>query len=202
MSQKTVAELEAELEEAKKREADAAKTKEDDKAPPATGEKTSKSDDEDLGENGKKALEAEREARRKAEKDAKDAKAELDRINNERTEAERKAAEEQGNYKKLYEDLLAEHNKTKDDLVKKERDALRSKVAAEHNLPTDLAERLAGETEADLKADAEKLAKLVKAPAPANTETGNGTKPPKQEPTKRDPKSYVFVPQGAVNIPD
>lgn len=202
MSQKTVAEIEAELEEAKKREAEDAKTKKDEEDKTKKEEPTgSSNDDKDLGENGKKALQEERDARRAAVARATEAEKELKRIKDAQEEADRKAAEDQGNYKKLYEDLIAKHETLEADLKKKERDALRTKVAGNHNLPSDLVERLAGETEAELEADAEKLAKLVKATPPPNTETGTSTKPPPKE-TKRDPKSYVFVPTGAVTIPD
>lgn len=198
---KTVAELKAELEEAERLEAEE-KAKNESESKDEKDSKDGK-DDEALGDAGKKALEAEREARKKAEKDAKDAKAELDRINREKTDAERKAAEEQGNYKKLYEDLLKEHDTLKTTAEKEKRDALRTKIASEFNLPSDLAERLAGETEADLKADAEKLAKLVKAPSAPNTETGtNGTKPPPLEkPADPTKANYSFMPVGAVPIP-
>lgn len=93
----------------------------------------------------------------------------------ERAEAERKNAEAQalakGDYeaaKALLEKQLAE--------IKAERDAERkaaliSRVALKHSLPPELADRLKGDTEEELDADAARLAKLIVPSAP-NTETG------------------------------
>lgn len=44
-----------------------------------------------------------------------------------------------------------------------ERSLLRSKIAHETGIPYELSERLAGETEAEIRADAEKLSEYVKA---------------------------------------
>jgi len=61
---------------------------------------------------------------------------------------------------------------------KAERSLLRSRVAREANLPAELADRLTGDDEAALKADAEALGKLLRPAAPAaplaEPETGSG----------------------------
>lgn len=74
------------------------------------------------------------------------------------TEAEaatRKAAEEQGKYKELYEQELIKREAAEMQAQMLELDALKSKVAAEVGLPQQLASRLAGETEDEIKADAQ-----------------------------------------------
>lgn len=198
----SAADLKAALEAAEKREADEQAEKDKPKNPDPP-KPSGEGKDEELGEAGKKALQSERDARKAAEDRAKAAEKDLKDLKDAQAEAERKAAEEAGNYKVLYEKLQTEHQALKDDLAKKEHDALRTKVAAEFNLPTDLAERLAGTTEADLKADAEKLAKLVKTPAAPNTETGNNGGPKQSPVEKPDPlkAGYTFVPANAVPIP-
>lgn len=100
--------------------------------------------DEPLGESGKKALEAEREARKKAE-------AELARIRKEiedsKKSAEQKAAEELEEARRL-----AQENAAK---------ALRYEVAAAKGLDLALAPRLTGTTREELEADAEALKALI-----------------------------------------
>lgn len=67
-------------------------------------------------------------------------------------------------------DKLASHDKTVADLTdratKAERSLLRRKVAEDAKLPPFLADRLTGETEEDLRKDAEALAKYVQIPTP------------------------------------
>lgn len=56
-----------------------------------------------------------------------------------------------------------------------EAELLRLKVAAKKNLPIDLAERLRGNTEEELEADAERLSELVKTDIPSvDTDAGKG----------------------------
>lgn len=68
-----------------------------------------------------------------------------------------------------YEKTLAANTKTIGELNARvkgyETAALRSRVARDAGLPDELAARLSGETEADVRADAEALAKLWKANA-------------------------------------
>lgn len=83
-------------------------------------------------------------------------------------EAAKKAAEEQGDFKKLYEESQAEIEKLKkkieehDAEVKQQTlDELRQAVIDEFQLPKDLADRLHGETKEELRADAKKLAEVI-----------------------------------------
>lgn len=56
-----------------------------------------------------------------------------------------------------------------------EAELMRLRVASKKNLPTDLAERLRGETEEELEADADRLSELVKTDKPSvDTDAGKG----------------------------
>jgi hypothetical protein len=102
---------------------------------------------EDLGEAGKKALAAERAAKKAAEKQLADLSKRLQEYEDrDKTEAQ-----------KLAERVAA---------AEAERDALRltslrQKVALEKGLPATLADRLKGNTEEELAADADELLALV-----------------------------------------
>jgi len=96
-----------------------------------------------------------------------------------RAEAERKAAEEQGEFKKLYEATTAELERERAAKAQIERERLIDRVATKHGLPDELRDRLRGETEEELAADAEKIAGLLKTdsrrtpPATEATRTGS-----------------------------
>lgn len=78
--------------------------------------------------------------------------------------------------KDLEDELKAErekagtHDKTVADLTARatlaEKKLLKNEIAQKHNLPLELAERLQGETEEELKADAQALSKLVSSGPP------------------------------------
>lgn len=105
----------------------------------------------DLGEAGKKALQAERDARKKAEDDF---KALQQQIADSQKTAEQKAAE-----------ALAAAQASANDAAAK---ALRYEVAAEKGLDLALAARLTGSTKEELEADADALMALIpKAPEQA-----------------------------------
>lgn len=76
-------------------------------------------------------------------------------------EAARKAAEEQGKFKELYEKEMAKREAAEAEAKRLEQDALKTKVATEVGLPPQLAARLQGETEDELKADAQAVLALL-----------------------------------------
>ena len=102
----------------------------------------------------------------------KDLKADLDRKIKEANEAV-----------KVVEDKLKDKDQTVLDLTKRAEDAegrlLKNKIAYENKLPLELAGRLIGSTEEELKADAESLASLMKpsttAPLRTTEVRGSGT---------------------------
>lgn len=106
---------------------------------------------------------------------AKTAESKLSEIEKAKAEAERKAAEEQGKYKELYEEMQTEAEKAKAEKQALELSILRRKVADDVGLPGALADRLKGETEDELREDAESLLEtLPKKDAPSlNGGAGN-----------------------------
>lgn len=124
-------------------------------------------------------------------------------------EAKATKAKEDNDFKALYE---AETKKRED--AERERDterrtALRSRIAAKHQLPDALAARLSGETEDELDADAKDLAKLVKPRQAPDTESGAGVKRessgasdrPIPKPLKEGERAYTFDGQPKVAFP-
>jgi len=122
-----------------------------DKTTDDAGDEEGVKSDPGLAEQGKRALETERKARRKAEADAKAAQDELAALktasDTSKTETEKLAA-------KLAE--LEQRARTA------ELNALRVEVAQAKGLPARLAARLAGATRDELEADADDLLQVVK----------------------------------------
>lgn len=121
-------------------------------------------EDNNLGDAGKKALDAERRRAATAEREAKALKARLDEIEQsnmtELDKAKKAATEAQAQ--------LQEYQLT----------ALRQRVALEKGLPAELVDRLRGDNESDISADADALLALVSAPRslrPDPTQGGTGS---------------------------
>lgn len=74
-----------------------------------------------------------------------------------REEAERKAAEEQGKFKELYEQAQARIEQEEKARKALELKMLRQQVAKQVGIPDALADRLVGETQEELEADAKQL---------------------------------------------
>ena len=95
----------------------------------------------------------------------KDLKADLDRKVKEANDAV-----------KVVEDKLKERDQSMSELTKRaeaaENKLLKNKIAYENNLPLELAGRLIGNTEEELKSDAESLASLMKPKTTAPLRTG------------------------------
>lgn len=77
---------------------------------------------------------------------------------------------------KSEKDRLEESKKAAEDRASKaEAELLRVRVAVKKNLPSELAERLRGDTEEELEEDAERLSELVKPGKPSvDTDAGKG----------------------------
>lgn len=135
----------------------------DDKDAPKDSDKPD--DTGDLGEPGKKALEAERRARKAAEKAAKDFEARI---------------------KELEDKDKSETEKLRDAAAKAEKDKaeahaayLRLKVGTAKGLDPEVAELLRGETEEELEAHADRLAEKFKPGKPGgDADQGNRGKAP------------------------
>lgn len=93
-------------------------------------------------------------------------------------EAKKKAEEDEaarkGEWERLAGDRQAEIDALKAQLAERDRDLLVAKVAAKHKLPPEIADRLKGQTEEDLDADAKALAKVVASRTAPDTEAGVG----------------------------
>lgn len=148
-------------------------------------------DDDKLGDGGKKALDAERKARRDAEKKASDLEARLKELEDkDKSEGERLAAR------------LAQAEKDKADAESR---ALRLEVAAAKGLTPTQARRLVGTTIEELEADADELLSSFKpsdgpppngAPARKPTENLRGGGDPTEEVPETDPaKLAALVPR-------
>ena len=116
----------------------------------------------------------------------------------ERKSAEEKRLADQQEWQTLAEQRAAEIAKLTDQLKQKEVDVLRVRVAAAFglNVPLDedgsetLADRLRGTTEDELRADAQKLAKLLPKPAPqAEVATPTPETPAEQQPAGAQPSN-------------
>lgn len=126
--------------------------------PPKDSTTPPASDDPDAG--AKKALEAERSARREAEKKLKEIQGQLDRLlDKDKSEIEKLTAK------------LAEYERKAQEA---EQRALRAEVAASKGLTPAQAKRLVGSTLEELEADADELLESFK-PQEGN---GDGTPPP------------------------
>lgn len=93
-------------------------------------------------------IDREREARREAEQKASEAAAKVKEYEDAKKSDQEKLAEERDSLKSEADNAKAE--------------ALRLRVAIQKKLPAELIDRLRGSTEAELKADADELLKLVK----------------------------------------
>lgn len=114
----------------------------------------------ELGDSGKKALDAERRRAATAEREAKALKARLDQLEaanlSELEKAQKAAAEATAR--------LAEFEKT----------TIRQRVALTKGVPADLVDRLRGDTEDEIAADADALMALVTAPKSPRPDPSQG----------------------------
>lgn len=91
-----------------------------------------------------------------------------------REDAERKAAEEQGEFRKLYEKAQQQIAETEAKLQAAEIASIKRDVAARLNMPAALASRLQGEDESAIEADAKELMAALPKPTAPNINSGAG----------------------------
>lgn len=128
-------------------------------------------DDNQLGDGGKKALGAERQARKQAEKELAAAQARI-------SEFEDAGRSELEKAQRRIEAAEAAAQTYQEQLASKERQILISEIAAEAGLPPAFQGRIQGETREELLADAQELSKFLapsgpRRPAPV-PEAGRG----------------------------
>lgn len=141
---------------------------------PATGEPTTddtEPTDPTLGDAGKKALEAERKARR-------DAEAEVKKLTGQLTESQQQ-----------HEKALADADKaSKGEIGKLQHEVKRLTLANEHHITGEYLDLLVGADETELQAKAQKVAALIKAgqttgpviPSQGDTPTEDPTSPERE----------------------
>lgn len=108
----------------------------------------------ELGEGGVKALNAEREARKAAEKAA--------------NELAAKVKEFEDRDKSETEKLQAQLSELAERATKAERESARLAVIAKHQIPADYHDLIRGDSDGELEATASKVAALLVAPAPTD----------------------------------
>jgi len=91
----------------------------------------------------------------------------LQKIKDEQKTADDKKLADENKWKELYE-------KEKTEKANKEIELLRLRVASKKGVPADLVDRLVGETEQELEADADKLLSFVKVESPGVPPKGKG----------------------------
>ena len=99
-------------------------------------------------------------------------------------EAERLAAEKQGEFEKLYKDTLTKLEQAELRARTSELARIRTTIGAKLQLPTELQDRLRGETEEEIEADAKILLAAIPKPTPITNTDGaqgvNGSVPTQQ----------------------
>lgn len=142
---------------------------------------------DDLGEKGKAAIKAERDARKKAETELADMRKRIEGFEARQREADEAKQKEDGEYKALLEKRDAELEDLKNSLADRDLNDLKRKVGKhkDFGLPDDLIDRLQGTTEDEIREDAKKLAAFVALKDGPDTDAGKrgnpGGKPPKSE---------------------
>lgn len=141
--------------------------------------------DDTLGDAGKKALDAERKARREAEQRLKDVEAQLKELSD----------KDKSEVEKLREAVTA-LTKERDDSAAK---VLRFEVASEKGLTPAQAKRLVGVTKEELEADADEILEAFPAsssgatPPPSRRPAADlkGGSDPTEEPVETDPRKLA-----------
>ena len=129
----------------------------------------------DLGDKGKAALKAEREARKAAEKARADLEKRLAEYEARQREAEEAAAKEQGKWEEIAAKREQELNDLRTQLASRDLADLRRTVARKHNLPDDAIEFVTGEDEAAIEASVKKLVRLAARNEDVDTDSGKRT---------------------------
>lgn len=107
----------------------------------------------------------------------------------EKQKTQAKELEDQNRFKELYEQEQQKTAQLETQMKEQQAEIQRVKIAAEFHLPDDLAERLQGEDETALRADAQKLAKYAPKPdeaAPDADPDKEPDKPDKEDKSKQD----------------
>lgn len=136
--------------------------------PTGNGDKGAKPDAE-LSDNGKAALDRERDARREAERNLAQLR---DRVNELEDAGKSEVERATNQVKRAQEDLTkatARVAELEGELSRRDLDTLKAQVAAEHGLPASVAKRLQGKDKRELTADAKSLAEELQGGTPVGS---------------------------------
>ena len=131
-------------------------------APPARTDGDRSDSGQQLGEGGKKALDAERANARAEKARADKAERELEEMRRQQMTVQERVVAERDDWRAKYENQAAQ-------LAARDLDLMRRDVAAEKNLPPALARRLYGTTREELEQDADALVALLPDPQAPRT---------------------------------
>lgn len=126
-----------------------------------TDDRDDKGGDDSLGDAGKKALDTERDARKLAEKNARDLQKRIDKLEADQKKRDDDDATKKGEWEKLAKDRETEIADLNRKITERDLQDRKRAAARKHNLPDELIDRLVGETDEELEADAKALAKLA-----------------------------------------
>lgn len=157
-----------------------------DESPPE--DRDDSEDTDDLGDKGKAALKREREARKAAEKRRGDLEKQIAAYEKEKREADDKAAKDAGEWEKVATAREEELTKLRNDLAARDLKERKAAIAKANGIPDDAIDRLHGETDEELEADAKALARILKAREAPDTDAGERTPPGSK---KRDRTKYA-----------
>ena len=139
---------------------------------------------DDLGDKGKAALKAERDARRLAEKERADLAKRLADFEKAQQAAEDAKAKEQGEWEQIAAKREAELDELRKAIADRDLKDRRNAVATAHGIPDDLRHLLLGETDEDIETNAKALAKHLKPREAPDTDAGQRTAPGAKKPDK------------------
>lgn len=143
---------------------------------------------ESLGDAGKAALKAEREARKKAESEVKSLAKRIEDFERRERERDEQAAKDQGKWEEIAKAREDELAQLKREIAERDLRDRKTAIAKAHDLPDEFVERLKGETDEELEADAKAIAKLLKIREVPDNDAGQRTPPGNKN---RDKKQFA-----------
>ena len=130
---------------------------------------------DDLGDKGKAALKAEREARKAAERERADLQRKLDEIAKKQQEAEDAKAKEQGEWESIAAKRDEEIAELRKQIAERDQRDRRAAIAKAHNIPDELTGLLTGDTDEEMEEVAKSLAKHIAARSVPDNDAGERT---------------------------
>ena len=140
---------------------------------------------EQLGDKGREALKREREARKAADKRAADLEKRIAEFEKAQKDRDAETARQNGEWEKVATEAQAELETLKAQIAERDLRDRKAAAAKAAGLPDDMADRLRGDTDEELEADAKALAKHLRTPEAPDTDAGDRTPRGTKKPDKR-----------------